>query len=73
MKFKPGTEADEKLLAEDENSHVSVLKWNHRLDALVVSRGTSPDLNRPVTQRVVLSLVSAIYDSIGLVLLHHAQ
>ena len=42
--------------------------WNHRFDTLVVSRGTSPDLNRPVTQRVVLSLVSAVYDpSIGLV------
>ena len=32
----------------------------------VVSRGTTPDLNRPLTQRVVLSLVSAVYDPIGL-------
>ena len=43
------------------------MKWNYRFDTLVVSCGTSPDLNRPVTQRVVLSLVSAVYDLIGLV------
>ena len=67
-KIKLGTKTDEKLLAaEDENSHVFGLKWNHRFDTLVVSRGTNPDLNRPVTQRVVLSLVSAVYDPIGLV------
>ena len=50
---KLDTKTDEKLLAaEVENSHVLGLKWNHRLDTLVVSRGTSPDLNRTVTQRV---------------------
>ena len=58
------------MAAEDENSHVLGLKWNHRFDTLVVSRGTNPDLNRPVTQRVVLSLVSAVYDPIGLVALY---
>ena len=68
QKIELDTKTDEKLLAaEDENSHVLGLKWNHRFDTLVVSRGTSPDLNRPVTQRVVLSLVSAVYDPIGLV------
>ena len=67
-KIKLGTKTDEKRLAvEDENSHVFGLKWNHRYDTLVVSRGTTPNLNRPVTQRVVLSLVSALYDPIGLV------
>ena len=42
------------------------LKWNRSLDTLVVSRETTPGLNRPVTQRVVLSLVSAVYFPIGL-------
>ena len=62
------TESTEKVLATDkETSHVLGLKWNHSRDTLVVSRGTTPDLNRPLTQRVVLSLVSAVYDPIGLV------
>ena len=55
------------MAAEEENSIVLGLKWNHRFDTLVVSRGTSPDMNRPVRQRVVLSPVSAVYDPIGLV------
>ena len=62
------TKSTEKVLATDqETSHVLGWKWNHSRDTLVVSRGTTPDLNRPVTQRVVLSLVSAVYDPIGLV------
>ena len=67
-KGKQPTEGDVKTIAaEEESSHVLGLKWNHRLDTLVVSRGTSPDLSRPITQRVVLSVVSAVYDPIGLV------
>ena len=42
-------------------------KWNHASDTLVVSRGTSPDTNKTITQQLVLSLVSAVYDPIGLV------
>ena len=67
-KVEPAIETDEKHLAvEDENSQVLDLKWNYRFDTLVVSCGTSPDLNRPVTQRVVLSVVSAVHDLTGLV------
>ena len=55
------------LLTTEESSHVLGLKWNHASDTLVVSRGTTPDTNRTVTQRIVLSLVSAVYDPIGLV------
>ena len=62
------TESTGKLLATDEEtSHVMGLKWNHSRDTLVVSRGTTLDLNRPVTQRVVLSLVTAVNDPIGVV------
>ena len=66
-KYQLPAESNEKVLVTDEDtSHVLGLKWNHSRDTLVVSRGTTPDLNRPVTQRVVLSLVSAVYDPIGL-------
>ena len=33
-------------------SHVLGLKWNHSTDTLVVSRGTSPNTDRNVTQSV---------------------
>ena len=60
--------ADAKVIPKpDESSHVLGLKWNHASDTLIVSRGTSPDANKTITQRVVLSLVSAVYDPIGLV------
>ena len=66
-KYQLPAESNEKVLVtNEETSHVLGLKWNHSRDTLVVSRGTTPDLNRPVTQRVVLSLVSAVYDPIGL-------
>ena len=59
---------DEKVIPKpDESSHVLGLKWNHACDTLVVSRGTSPATNKKLTQRVVLSVVSAVYDPIGLV------
>ena len=51
----------------EKSSHVLGLKWNHATDTLVVSRGTNPDIKPLVTQRVVLSLVSSVYDPIGLV------
>ena len=51
----------------EDLSHVLGLKWNHSTETLLVSRGTKPDVKPNVTQRVVLSLVSAVYDPIGLV------
>ena len=53
------------LVAKDESSHVLGLIWKYQFDTLVVSHGNSPDRNRTLTQRVVLSLVSAVYDPIG--------
>ena len=54
------------LLTVADASHVLVLRWHHRANTLVVGRGTSPGLNTAITQRVVLSVVSPVYDSIGL-------
>ena len=50
----------------ESSSHVLGLKWDHVNDTLVVSRGTKCDPSRPVTRRLVLSLVSKVYDPIGI-------
>ncbi|XP_075258365.1 uncharacterized protein LOC142350403 [Convolutriloba macropyga] len=52
---------------EESSSHVLGLKWDHVNDTLVVSRRTICDASTAVTQRLVLSLVSKIFDPIGLV------
>ena len=41
--------------------------WDHNNDTLVVSRGTNSTIKKSLTQRLVLSLVSKVYDPIGLV------
>ena len=61
------TTEEKEIPTAEKFSHVLGMKWNHSTDTLVVSRGTSPNTDRKVTQRVVLSLVSAVYDPIGLV------
>ena len=52
---------------EESSSHVLGLKWDHVNDTQVVSRGTICDASKAVIQRLVLSLVSKIFDPIGLV------
>ena len=53
---------------QEDSSHVLGLKWDHTNDTLVVSRGTSCAITKSLTQRlVVLSLVSKVFDPIGLV------
>ena len=47
--------------------HALGLKWDHNNDTLVVSRGTNSTITKSLTQRLVLSLVSKVYDPIGLV------
>ena len=56
-----------KVPKQDESSHVLGLEWNHACDTLVVGRGTSSATNKKLTQRVILSEGSAVYDPIGLV------
>ena len=58
-----------KILVSDEEaaSHVLGLKWDHRKNTLVVSRGIKCDESNKVTQRLVLRLVAKVFDAIGLV------
>ena len=51
----------------EESLHVLGLKWDHNNDTLVVSRGTSSTVTKSLPQRLVLSLVSKVFDHIGLV------
>ena len=52
---------------QEDSSHVLGLKWDHIKDTLVVSRGTSCAITKSLTQRLVLILVSKVFDPIGLV------
>ena len=53
--------------SKEDASHVLGLKWDHNNDTLVVSRGTSSTVTKSLTQRLVLSQVSKVFDSISLV------
>ena len=52
---------------EESLHHVLGLKWDRNNDTIVVSRGTSSTVTTSLTQRMVLSLVSIFFYSIGLV------
>ena len=53
--------------SKEDSSHVLGMKWDHNNGTLVVSRGTSSTVTKSLTQRLVLSLVSKVFDPIGLV------
>ena len=48
--------------SKEESMHVLGLKWDHKNDNLVVSRGTNSTIPKSLTQRLVLSLVSKVYE-----------
>ena len=52
---------------QEDSSYVLGLNWDHTNDTLVVSRGTSCAITKSLAQRLVLSLVSKVFDTIGLV------
>ena len=52
---------------QEDSLHVLGRKWDHTNDTLVVCRGTSCAITKSLTQRLVLSLVSKVFDPIGLV------
>ena len=45
--------------------HELGIKWDNNNDTLVVSKGTNSTLSKSLTQLLVLSLVSKLYDPIG--------
>ena len=53
--------------SKEESMHVLGLKWNHKNDTRVVCRGANSTITKRITQRLVLGLVSKVYDPIGLV------
>ena len=53
--------------SKEDSSHVLELKWDHNNDTLFVSPSTSSTVTKSLTQRLVLSLVSKVFDPIGLV------
>ena len=61
------TEPKVMVSSKEESIHVLGLKWDHNNNTLVVSRGTNSTITKILTQRLVLSLVSKVYDPIGLV------
>ena len=52
---------------KEESLHVLGLKWDHNNDTLVVNWGTSSKLTKSLTPRLVLSLVSKLFDPMSLV------
>ena len=55
--------------SKEESMHVLGLKWDHKNETLVVSRGTNSTITTKLTQPLVSSFVSKVYDSIGFVAL----
>ena len=53
--------------SKEESKHVLGFKWNHNSDTLVVSRCTDSTITKKLKQHLALSLLSEIYDPIGLV------
>ena len=61
------TEPKVNASSKEDSSHVLGLKWDHNNNTLVVSRDTSSTVTKSLTQRLVLNLVSKVFDPIGLV------
>ena len=52
--------------AEPQSSSILGLNWNVDTDSLIVCRGTEQEVPAKITQRIVLSFVSAVFDPIGI-------
>ena len=62
-----GDAAAEFRLSGPPDLHVLGVKWCVRDDSLVVSRGTMKSVSHDCTQREILSLVSSVFDPLGVV------
>ena len=52
--------------AEPQSSSILGLNWNVETDSLIVCRGTEQEVPAKITQRIVLSFVSAVFDPLGI-------
>ena len=52
--------------AEPQSSSILGLNWNVNTDTLIVFRGTEQEVPAKITQRIVLSFVSAVFDLHGI-------
>ena len=52
--------------AEPQSSTILGLNWNVDTDSLIVCRGTEQEVPAKITQRIVLSFVSAVFDPVGI-------
>ena len=64
---RPQQECKNIVTCGANSSHVLGLKWDHIGDTLVLSRGVNRELKNSITQRTVLSFVSSVFETIGLV------
>ena len=66
----PETERSTKVVktfeAEPQSSSLLWLNWNVDTDSLIVCRGTEQEVPAKLTQRIVLSFVSAVFDPLGI-------
>ena len=67
MSYLGSTEPKIVASSKKGSSNVLGLKWDDKNDTLVINRGTSSTGTKFFTQRLVLSLVSKVFDPIGLV------
>ena len=52
--------------AEPQSSSILGQNWNVDTDSLIVCRGTDQEVPAKITQRIVLSFVSAVFDPLGI-------
>ena len=52
--------------AEPQSSSILGLNWNVDTANLIVCRGTEQEITAKITQRIVLSFVSAVFDPLGM-------
>ena len=60
------TKVVKKFEAEPQSSSILGLNWNVDTDSLIVCRGTEQEVPPKITQRIVLSFVSPVFDPLGI-------
>ena len=66
----PETDRSSKVVkmfeAEPQSSSTLGLNWNVDRDSLIICRGTEQEFPAKITQRIVLSFLSAVFDPLGI-------